>query len=68
MARALEPLVLVGGVIDDELCYDAQSALMRFLQEVLKVSKRAIGRVNTAEIRDVVAVVLERRREEGQQP
>ncbi|MET4796433.1 hypothetical protein ABIF64_008611 [Bradyrhizobium japonicum] len=56
-ARALEPFVLVGGVIDDELGDDAQAALLRFLDEALEVLHRPEIGIDRAVVGDVVAVV-----------
>jgi hypothetical protein len=67
-ARALEPWVLVGRVVDHQLRDDADAALMRLLQERLEVLDQAVRLVNLLVRRDVVAIVLERRRVEGQEP
>ena len=42
--------------------------MMRFLQEHLEILDRSVHWVNVEIIGDVIAVVLERRREKGQQP
>ena len=68
VARLLEPGVLVRGVVDDELGDDADAALVRRLDERLEVVERAVGRVDPAVVRDVVAVVTQRRRIERHHP
>ena len=68
MARPLEPRVLVGGVIDDQLGDDLQVAAMGLADETAEIAHRAVGRVDAAIVRDVVAVVAQRRWIERQQP
>ena len=60
--------MLIGRVIDDELGDDPDLAPVRFLDEAIEVVQRSVGGVNVLVVGDVVAVVLERRRIEGQQP
>ncbi len=67
-AGALEPVVLVGGVVDDELGDDAQSALLGFLDEALEILHRPEIGVDVAVVGDVIAVVAARRGIERQQP
>ena len=67
-ARALEPIVLVRGVVDDELGDDAQAALLRFLDEALEVLHRPEIGIDRAVVGDVVAVVAAGRWIERQQP
>ena len=67
-ARALEPLVLVGRVVHHQLGDDAQLAAMRLVEKRLKVVQRAVLRIDVRVVGDVVAVVLQRRGEERQQP
>ena len=67
-ARALEPRVLVGGVVDDQLGDDAQAAAVRLAQEVAEVVAACRRRVDVGVVGDVVAVVLQRRGVERQQP
>ncbi len=66
--RSLEPLVLIGGVIDDELDEHAEAALVRRREEALEIVDRAVARMDRGVIGDVVAVVAQRGREAGQQP
>ena len=68
LARGLEPGVLVGGVVDDELGDDAQAAAVRLDDEGAEVVERAVRRVHVLVVGDVVAVVAQRRRVERQQP
>ena len=67
-ARALKPLVLVGRVVHHQLGDDAQLAAMGFVQKRSEIVERAVLRIHVRVIGDVVAVVLERRRKERQQP
>ena len=67
-ARALEPGMLVGGVIEHHFGEDADAAAMRLLQKVLEIAQRAIGGMDIVVVGDVVAVVAPGRREERQQP
>ncbi len=61
-ARFLEPGVLIGCVIQDELDDDAQPERMRLREEVTEVLQRAVTGMDARVIGDVVPVVLERRR------
>jgi hypothetical protein len=67
-ARFLEPRMLIRGVIDHELGDHLQPAPMGLLDEMTKVIERPVIRVHVAVVGDVVAVVLERRGIERQQP
>ena len=67
-ARRLEPRMLVRGVVDDQLGDDADAAAVRLLDEAIEVRERAVARMDVLVVRDVVAVVAQRRRIEGQQP
>ena len=60
--------MLIRRVIDDQLGDDADAAAMRLVDEAIEVGERAVARVDVLVIRDVVAVVAERRRVERQQP
>ena len=60
--------MLVGRVVDDELGDDADVAPVRLGDEPIEVRERAVARMDVLVVRDVVAVVFERRRIEGQQP
>lgn len=60
--------MLVRGVVDDEFGDDAEAAAVRFADEVAKIGARAVARVDVVIIGDVVPVVLQRRRIEGQKP
>ncbi len=66
--RRLEPRVLVGRVVDDELGDDAQVPAMRFLHELVKIGARTVGRMHVPVVGDVIPVVAQRRRVERQQP
>ena len=56
-ARALEPRMLVRGVVDDELGDDPEAARVRLRDEALDVAHRAVVGMNAAVVADVVAVV-----------
>ncbi len=60
--------MLIGGVIDHQLGDHLQPALVRLAQEGLEVAQRAVARIDLFVVRDVVAVILQGRRIEGQQP
>ena len=64
----LEPGVLIGGVVDDELGDDPEPEAVRFGDEAIEVLERAVARMDVLVVGDVVAVVLERRRVEREQP
>ena len=68
LPRALEPRMLVGGVVDHQLGDDAHAALVRGGDEVLHVGHRAVLGMDVAVVGDVVAVVAPRRGIERQQP
>src|SRR6202163_578358 len=66
--RALEPRVLIRRVVDDQFGEDADSALVRRGDELADVLERSVRLVDADVVRDVVAVVAQRRGEERQQP
>ena len=66
--RRLEPGVLVRRVVHDQLGDHAQATAMGGFDERLEVVEAAVGRLNVLVIRDVVAVVPQRRRVGRQQP
>ncbi len=67
-ARALEPGVLVGGVVEHQLGDHAQAAVVRHPDEAGDVAHRPEVRVDGPVVGDVVAVVALRRRIERLQP
>ncbi len=67
-ARPLEPGVLIGCVIDDELGDDAESPAVRVIEKAAAVLERAVRRMDVRIVGDVVAIVAQRRRVERQQP
>ena len=67
-AGALEPVVLVGRVVDDELGDDPQAALLGFLDEAAEILHRPEIGVDVAIVGDVVAVVAAGGGVERQQP
>ncbi len=60
--------MLIGGVVDDQLDEDADVPRVRRVDEPLEVVERAVARMDAQVVGDVVAVVAQRRGEEGQQP
>ena len=66
--RALEPRMLIGRVVDDQLDEDLDVPLVRRLDERLEGVERPVLRVDVPVVGDVVPVVAERRGEERQQP
>src|SRR5205823_3649423 len=67
-ARFLEPGVLIGGMVDNELGNDAKPAVVRRSEKGTKVIKRAVVWINIEIIGDVVAVIFERRWIKRQEP
>ncbi len=67
-AGALEPVVLVGRVVDDEFGDDPQAALLGFLDEAAEILHRPEIGVDVAVIGDVIAVVAAGGGVERQQP
>ena len=67
-AGALEPVVLVGGVVDDEFGDDPQAALLGLLDEALEILHGPEIGIDGAVVGDVVAVVAAGRGIERQQP
>ena len=57
-AALLEPFVLVGGVVDDQVHDDLQPQGVGFLNKLVHVGEGAELRVDVAVVGDVVAVVL----------
>ena len=67
-AGALEPGMLVGGVIDDQLNHHLQAAVMRLGQELPEVLHGAVVGVHAEVVGDIVAVIAQGRGEERKQP
>ena len=63
-----EPGVLVRGVVDHQVEHDLQPALVRLCQQFVEVGHRAELGHDGAVIRDVVAVVVVGRGEDGREP
>ena len=68
VAGPLEPRVLVGRVVDDELGDHADVAVVGGGEEAPELAQVAVVGVDRAVVGDVVAVVAQRRRVERQQP
>jgi hypothetical protein len=60
--------MLVGGMVDDELGDDANAAGVRRRDEALEFGERSVILADVAIFGDVVAVILSRRRIEGEEP
>src|SRR2546421_9701439 len=56
-ARALEPRMLVGSVIQNYFGDDLESAAMSLFQERLKFTQRAVRRMDIGVIGNIIAVV-----------
>ena len=67
-AGALEPGMLVRGMVDDQFRQDAQLAPVGFADEVPEIGHPAVFGIDRAIVGDVVAVVAQRRPIERQQP
>ena len=67
-ARRLEPRMLRRRVVDDELGDDLQPARVRGVEEAPEVLQRPVALMHAFVQRDVVPVVPQRRRVEGQDP
>ena len=68
VARGQEPLVLVRGMVGDEVGDDAQAAMVGLVYQGPKVVYGSIVGVDAVEIGDIVAVIPKGRRVDGQQP
>ncbi len=68
VAGALEPRVLVAGVVDDQFGDNPQATLVRLGDEAPGIGHAAVVGVHGLVLGDVVAVVAPRRRIERQQP
>jgi hypothetical protein len=67
-ARPLEPAMLIGGVVQYQLRDHANAPVVSLPQEYPEVSQSPVVRVDSAVVGDVVAIVLERRGIEGEDP
>ena len=67
-ARGLEPWVLIGRVVHDEVGDDPQTLGMGRLEEALKVGCGAVVGMHGAVIRYVIPVVAQRGGVEGKEP
>lgn len=68
LAGLLEPGVLIGGVVDDQVADDAHAAVVRRAQHLDHVAQSAQARVDVVVVGDVVAVVRIGRGIERHQP
>jgi hypothetical protein len=60
--------MLVGGVVDDQLGQDADVPKVGLIQEPPEVIEAAVDRIDRGVVRDVVAVIAQRRRIKREQP
>ena len=60
----LKPRVLIRRVVNDQLDHDLHVALMRCGQELLEIRQRSIAWIHIQVVRDIIAIVPQRRREE----
>ena len=60
VARALEPGMLIGGVVHDQLDEDLDLPLVRGVDEGREVGERAVAGVDVPVVGDVVAIVFQR--------
>ncbi len=67
-AGALEPWMLVRGVIDHQFGNDAQIAAMRFPNEDFEIRHSAVSGIDVLVLGNVIPVVAQRRRVKWQQP
>ena len=52
-----EPWVKMGGMVDDEIHYQGDAALMAAITEGFEVLERAVVRVDSLIVRDIIAVI-----------
>src|SRR5262245_7611308 len=64
----LEPGMLVGGVVHDEVDEDANTALLGAMGEIDEIAKRAVARVDAIVIGHVITIIAMRRRLKRHQP
>ncbi len=67
-AGALEPGMLIGSVVEDQLGDDAQAAAVRLVDELAEVVQRADVGMDVGIIGDVISVVAAGRGADGQEP
>ena len=67
-ARSLKPRVLIRRVVHHELGDDSQVAAVGLIQKLAEVVERAVLRINVHVVRDVVTIILQRRRKKRLQP
>ena len=67
-ARALEPRMLIAGMVHHQFGDDADAAAMGLVEEGLEIVEGAVSGIDGGIIGDVVAVVAQGRRIEGEDP
>src|SRR5262249_47407295 len=66
--RPLEPWMLIGSMVDNQLRDHVKTAAMRLLQKSSEIAQVAVRGVDAGVMGDIVAVILERGRIEREQP
>ena len=64
----LEPRMLIGRVVEDQLDDHLQAAVVRGMQERLEIIQHTVTRMHRDVVGDVVAIIFQRRRKKRQQP
>jgi hypothetical protein len=67
-AAALEPGMLIRGMVQDQFDDDPQVMLVRLAEEMPELTQRSVGRMNVGVVGDVVAVIPPGRGVEREQP
>src|SRR5262245_31221736 len=66
--RLLEPCMLIGRVVHDEINQHANATLLGAVGEIDEIAKGAVPRIDAVVVRDVITVIAMRRGLEGHQP
>ena len=60
--------MLIGGMVDNQLCDNSQASRVSFVDKCLKILQRAVCRIYGRVVGNVVAIISERRGIEREQP
>ena len=63
-ARFLEPGVLIGGVVDDQVDQHTNAALLRAVGELDEIAERAVSGIDAVIVGNIVSIVAMRARPE----
>ena len=66
--RFLEPEVFIGGVVDHQVDEHAHPALLAALGKLDEIAQRAVSRIDTIVVGNVVSIILTRRRVKRHKP